>query len=200
MDQQSKINAIKPWLGSGSINIFGLPFSGKDTVGARLAEALDAKLLSSGDILRAYGEKTQESGSLTPIDVFQEVVLPHLHKVELKGQPLVLSSIGRWIGEEQPVIEAAKEGGHEIKAVLYIKIDEDELYKRDAASEELHDRDGREDDAPEKLALRISEFNTKTMPVIRAYRQLGLLTEINGKQSRDEVFAEVISALYELAQ
>ena len=37
---EEKINTIKSWLGTGSINIFGLPMSGKDTQGLRLAEAL----------------------------------------------------------------------------------------------------------------------------------------------------------------
>ena len=38
MDQ--KITLIKNWIGTGSINVFGLPFSGKDTVGVRLAEMI----------------------------------------------------------------------------------------------------------------------------------------------------------------
>jgi cytidylate kinase len=50
---EQKIEIIKNWLGTGSINVFGLPFSGKDTVGIRLAELLGAKFLSSGLILRA---------------------------------------------------------------------------------------------------------------------------------------------------
>jgi len=44
---EEKIVAIKKWLGTGSINIFGLPMSGKDTMGIRLAEALGGKFLSS---------------------------------------------------------------------------------------------------------------------------------------------------------
>ena len=50
---EEKIETIKEWLGTGSINIFGLPMSGKDTQGIKLAEALGAKFLSSGLIIRA---------------------------------------------------------------------------------------------------------------------------------------------------
>ena len=39
---EAKIAKIKTWLGTGSINIFGLPMSGKDTQGIKLAEALNA--------------------------------------------------------------------------------------------------------------------------------------------------------------
>ena len=54
------IERIKSWLGSGSINIFGMPFSGKDTVGTRLADVLDGKFLSSGAILREAQERDAE--------------------------------------------------------------------------------------------------------------------------------------------
>ena len=50
---EEKIETIKEWLGTGSINIFGLPMSGKDTQGIKLAETLGAKFLSSGLIIRA---------------------------------------------------------------------------------------------------------------------------------------------------
>ena len=48
MEEQNlgdKISKIKDWLGKSSINFFGLPMSGKDTVGERLATDLGAKFL-----------------------------------------------------------------------------------------------------------------------------------------------------------
>lgn len=46
------IQTIKQWLGKGAINIFGLPFSGKDTHGHQLAKLFDASIMGGGDILR----------------------------------------------------------------------------------------------------------------------------------------------------
>ena len=57
---EEKIQKIKEWLGTGSINIFGLPMSGKDTQGIRLAEAIGAKFLSSGMIIRAMEQETRK--------------------------------------------------------------------------------------------------------------------------------------------
>ena len=78
---EEKIAAIKQWLGTGSINVFGLPMSGKDTQGVRLAEALGAKFLSSGLIIRAKEQETRQSltefGSLIPTNIFYEWVLPY---------------------------------------------------------------------------------------------------------------------------
>ena len=53
---EEKIEAIRKWLGTGSINIFGFPMSGKDTQGVKLAEVLGGKLLSSGIIIRANAD------------------------------------------------------------------------------------------------------------------------------------------------
>ena len=58
---EEKFSTIKNWLGTGSINIFGLPMAGKDTQGIKLAEALNAKFLSSGMIVRAMEKKPNKT-------------------------------------------------------------------------------------------------------------------------------------------
>ena len=60
---EERIDTIKKWLGYGSINIFGLPMSGKDTQGVKLAETLNAKFLSSGMIIRAMEKETENNYS-----------------------------------------------------------------------------------------------------------------------------------------
>ena len=127
---EQNISTIKDWLGTGSINIFGLPFSGKDTVGIRLAEDLGAKFLSSGLILRHIAEEDQDlakemkQGLLADTNKFLDSILPYLSRQDLQSYPLVLSSVGRWEGEEYPVIEAAEDAGHPIKAVILLNISE----------------------------------------------------------------------------
>ena len=68
---ENKLSIIKEWLGTGSINIFGLPMSGKDTQGIKLAEILNAKFLSSGMIIRAMEKETNNqysnNGALIPL-------------------------------------------------------------------------------------------------------------------------------------
>ncbi|MBQ8992189.1 hypothetical protein IJ090_02020, partial [Candidatus Saccharibacteria bacterium] len=109
---EDKLLAIKNWLGTGSINIFGLPMSGKDTVGVKLAEDLGARFLSSGMIIRAMEEETKNkmtgNGELIPTDLFYEWILPYFDRDDLKNEALVLSSVGRWAGEENEVMETAK--------------------------------------------------------------------------------------------
>ena len=86
--QEQKLLTIKNWLGTGSINIFGLPMSGKDTVGVRLAEAIGGKFISSGLIIRsneALGAQNYTAkGELAPTNIFYDWVLPYFDKEELK--------------------------------------------------------------------------------------------------------------------
>lgn len=198
---EEKLARIKEWLGTGSINIFGLPMSGKDTQGIRLAEALGAKFLSSGLIIRAMEAETKKSlsasGALIPTDIFFEWVLPYFKRADLKDYPLVLSSIGRWYGEEDNVMLAASVADHAIKAVVILNISEADVTKRFEEAKILKDRGDRLDDADEEVfAKRLMEFRQKTLPVLQHYKDLGLIVEVNGDQGRDEVFAEMVEKLY----
>lgn len=191
---------IKSWLKSGSINIFGLPMSGKDTVGTKLAELIGGEFLSSGDIIRKFEAENSahmtDNGELIPTNKFYDIVLPYFYREELIDKPLVLSSIGRWEGEEDEVMKNAKESGHEIKAVIYLRLSEDDVRKRWATSKELGDRGVRGDDAdPKVFETRIKEFHEKTEPVLKHYDKLGLLIDIDASGSREEVFQKVVDAL-----
>jgi len=200
---EEKIVKIKEWLGTGSINVFGLPFSGKDTVGLRLAETIGAKFLSSGLILRAAEAEDKElakelaAGNLAPTDTFRRIIMPYFSREDLRDFPLVLSSVGRWEGEEYDVMDSAANGGHEIKAVILLNISEDEAKKRWEVSRVLGDRGTRSDDREKHiLENRIKEFMEKTMPVIETYRKRQLLVPARAMGERDAVFASVIDGLY----
>ncbi len=197
-----KVEAIKSWLGTGSINIFGLPMSGKDTQGIKLAETLGAKFLSSGMIIRAMEEQTKnhytDHGALIPTNVFYEWVLPYFERPDLFNYPLILSSIGRWHGEEDQVMSVAAGAGHEIKAVIILNVSEADVEKRFEAAKTLNDRGDRPDDKDlETFKTRLKEFREKTAPVLQYYNSLGLLIEVNGDQSREQVFNEIVEKLYQ---
>lgn len=205
MEEQNlidKLAKIKAWLGTGSLNVFGLPMSGKDTVGERLAKDLDAKFLSSGIIIRAFeAEHNQDmtgSGQLIPTNIFYDIILPYFSREEMKNDSLILSSVGRWAGEEDKIMEAAKNGGHEIKAVVLLDLTETDVKNRFEAAKELNDRGERADDASlDIFETRIREFNEKTVPVLNHYDELKLLIKVPADGSRDEVYLSVIDKLVE---
>ena len=205
MEEQNlidKLAKIKAWLGTGSLNVFGLPMSGKDTVGERLAKDLGAKFLSSGIIIRAFEvEQNQNmtgSGQLIPTNTFYDIILPYFSREEMKNDSLILSSVGRWSGEEDKIMEAAKNGGHEIKAVVLLDLTEADVKNRFEAVKRLNDRGERADDANlEIFETRIREFNEKTVPVLNHYDELKLLIRVPADGSRDEVYSSVVDKLVE---
>ena len=198
MDQQTQ--KIKSWLASGSINIFGLPFAGKDTQGQILADMFGAVMISSGDILRHAkdNQRLQEllaAGEIIPSDLFEEIVLPYLANPELNDKPLILSEVGRMEGEQQVIMRATTNSGHPLKAAVLLQLSEEEVFNRFDMSKKEHDRGERADDRREVLQNRLDKFREKVLPVINWYREQELLIEVDGSLSREDVTAEIIKDL-----
>lgn len=201
MDRSAKLLAIKNWLGTGSINIFGLPMSGKDTVGVRLSDDLDAKFLSSGMMIRAVekeaGTDITGTGMLTPTNMFYDIVLPYFGRENLNGYPLILSSIGRWSGEEVEVMKSLEFSHHEIKAVVLLEMSETDVISRWDSVQSINDRGDRNDDKDRRVfATRLNEFRTKTIPVLQKYKDLGLLVTVNASADRETVYNNVVDGIY----
>lgn len=194
------ISSLSQWLGSGSINIFGMPYAGKDTQGHLLAEQLDGHLLGGGEILRGStitpaGRAAMEAGELFPTQEYINTVLPYLSRDEFAGKPLILSSVGRWHGEEAGVLQACEQSGHPVRAVIFLNLKESVVYERWEIAQSAGGRDNRADDEKDKLAVRLAEFRDKTLPVIEYYRNQGLLIEIDASQHVIDVTRDIIDAL-----
>lgn len=200
MNNQKQIDQIKLWLGNGSINIFGRPFAGKDNQGNRLAKILDGNLVGGGEILRSDNmhetiKQNMKTGQLVPSEDYFNIVMPYISQKQFADRPLILSAVGRWHGEEDGVIKALNDAGHPLKAVIYLDISDEDSYQRWLVKESVNDRQSRLDDTLEVLQTRFAEFQTKTMPVIDYYKNLGMLIEINGKLSREEVNKSILDKL-----
>lgn len=197
---EQEILKIKQWLGTGAINLFGAPMSGKDTVGKSLAKMLGAEFLSSGEIIRKFEAKSKENmttgGELIETDRFYDIVLPYFRRDELKAKSLVLSSVGRWSGEEVAVMAEAEKSGHPIKLALFLDLAEEEIVKRWELAQKTTDRGERADDQSlEILKIRLQEFRQKTLPVLAKYEELDLLLPIKVEGSREEVLRFVVKEI-----
>ena len=200
-----KIEIIKNWLGHGSLNIFGQPFAGKDTQGRFLADLVGGVLLSGGDILRHSDnidrvQQIMAEGKIIPSDLFEEIVVPFLSKEEFAQKPLVLSEVGRMREEADVIIRATNASGHPQKAVIYLDLPEDAIWQRFEASRLEGDRGQRADDRKEVLQTRLNAYKEKVIPVINFYRENGILIEVDGTLSRDQVSHAIIDSLAQRAQ
>ncbi len=196
MDQNSAlITQVGTWLGTGSLNIFGMQLSGKDTQGAALSKLFNGPLLGGGDILRnsvipPRAQAALDVGDLVDTQDYVDIVLPYLSKSEFIGKPLILSALGRWIGEEKNVLAATEAAGHPTKAVIYLDITEEEALRRLSVADR-----GRADDHEENLRHRLKEFRNKTLPVLEEYRKLGLLININGMKTPERITEDILNQL-----
>ena len=203
MNNQEKIDTIKNWLGSGTIILFGRPFAGKDYQSNQLARLFEGNSASSGDILRnsvlpKHVEEAMAVGELVPTNDFVNIVLPYLSQPALANKPLILSSFGRWHGEEEGVIRAVENSKHPLKAVIYLKMSDDDIFNRWNTKEHT-ERHNRVDDSLDILKKRLIVFSEKTLPVLDYYKNLGLLITVDGRPIKDEVTNNVIDTLYEKA-
>ena len=191
---------VASWLGVGSINMFGRPFSGKDTQGRKLADLLKGELVAGGDILRSHDDpkKIDEviaSGGIIPSDFYLKLVVPYLSQQNFENKPLILSAVGRSHGEEPIIMKATTEADHPMKAVISLQISEDEVWRRFELAPLAKDRGDRTDDNREALKTRLKKFQTRTVPVIEYYREKGLLIEVDGTLPREQVTQEIFESL-----
>lgn len=200
-----KLKQISEWLGNGSINIFGKPFAGKDTQAENLAELFDGVVIGGGEILRSQAIPAEvqaelDQGKLAPTDYYLKTMVPYLSRPEISTKPLFLSSVGRWHGEEPTIIKGTEEAGHKLKAVVHLNMSDEEALKRLEVSKTTQDRGHRNDDNQKVIENRLEEYRLKTLPVIDYYKNLGLLIEVDGSKSRQEVTEEILDQLHNLAK
>ncbi len=149
---------------------------------------------------QATGQNLSGGGKLVPSNVFYDWVLPYFEREELWKYPLVLSSIGRWSGEEDEVMTVARNSGHTIRAAIVLQLSEQDVVERWEAAKLLGDRGLRADDAdPQIFQTRITEYHEKTLPVLQRYQELGLLVSVPANSSREQVMANTIDALAKFA-
>jgi len=76
--------------------------------------------------------------------------------------------------------------------VVLLTADEEELRQRMLQRAKI---EGRSDDTPETIAERLVTYRQLTRPLIEFYRSRGLLREVDGMGSPDEVFVRILAAL-----
>jgi len=183
------------------IVLLGAPGSGKGTQATLLVERLGLPHISTGVLLRdaikrgtklglAVREIT-EKGELVPDDVMSDLVRERLGRDDVAGG-FILDGYPRTL-EQAEVLDAILEDlGRPVEVAILIDVDTDQIIKRI----ELRAREeGRSDDTVEVLRNRMRVYQEKTAPVADYYASRGLLTQVMGTGSREEVLERILSVL-----
>ena len=174
------------------IILIGIQGAGKSTQGNILSEKLNIPYLSTGHIFREmakektpigrYIKETINAGYLIPDDKALEIVSEYLHRPEYdKGY--IMDGFPRTTAQAK-----AFENG--IDKVVYLKVSDKEALWRLSGRD-----DDREDNTLKAIRKRISLFHEFTEPVLEYYRGKGILLEIDGEKSIEDISAEILSGL-----
>lgn len=181
--------------------LLGPPGSGKGTQADRLVEILGVRHISSGDLLRAEVEAgtacgqavadAMESGELVPDDVVIEMLRQPMLDASAAGGYL-LDGFPRTLAQAESAAAMAREEGVPADAAVFLAAEPDLLVRRMLArAEEL----GRADDNERTIRHRIEVYTEKTEPLRKYYAERGILLEVDGLQTVDQVTADILDGL-----
>ena len=121
------------------IVLFGKPGAGKGTQAPRLAEALGAPILATGDVLRAAlkagtllgleAKRYMDAGALVPDPVILGIVKEALSEARF-ATGAVLDGVVRTVPQAEGLRHVLAELGRALDAVLVFDIDDDEIVRR----------------------------------------------------------------------
>jgi adenylate kinase len=179
----------------------GPPGSGKGTQAVRVAAELGVIHLSTGDMLRAavknkteLGKQAEEymsRGELVPDELIIGLIEDRIRKHELKNG-FILDGFPRNMEQARSLQEMFEKHDIDLDRAVLLNVPEEELVSRIAGRAR---EEGRTDDTEDVVRNRLKVYRTQTQPIEDFYRERSILTEIEGKDTPDNVFRKIMTAL-----
>jgi len=181
--------------------LLGPPGAGKGTQAQRLVEELSVPQISTGDMLRAavaagspVGQKakaTMDAGKLVSDEIVIAVAEERLAQEDAR-QGFILDGFPRTVGQAEALDGLLDRQGVKLERCVSLVVDEEELVRRLLGRAEL---EGRSDDNEASIRVRMAEYQSKTAPLIEYYRRKGVLAEVSGSGTVEQVAERIREAL-----
>lgn len=173
-----------------------------------------------GTELGRKAREYMEKGALVPDEITVGIVRDRLDLPDAQ-RGFLLDGFPRNVAQAKALQELLKERNKELDAVINIVASRDSIIKRltgrrvcarcGANYHVVYDppeRDGicdqcggdlitRRDDSEDTVTRRLDVYEKETAPLVAYYEQQGLLRNVNGERSIEEVFREVVALLEE---
>ena len=180
-----------------NIVIFGAPGSGKGTQSELLIKKYNLKHISTGEILREEMKNAtklgklagsyMQKGHLVPdsvvIDMLEEVVEKHAGT-----KKFIFDGFPRTLAQGEALSTMLAKHGHKIDIVINLEVEDEELIDRLLKRGQAL---GRADDNRNTIESRLEVYNRQTLPLKEFYREQGVLHEINGTGSIENIFGRI---------
>lgn len=205
--------------------LLGPPGAGKGTQSRRLSDNLKIPQISTGDLLRAAREnKTSlglkaegymKTGQLVPDDLVIAMIQERLKQPDCR-KGYILDGFPRTLAQAEAFDRMSSSP---VDRVVNIDVERGELIERlsgrrqcrqcgenyhvsfhPSKKRDVCDRCGgglfqRDDDKEDVIRQRLEVYGKQTQPLIAYYRQKGLLKDIRGTGSIDEIFGSILKAV-----
>lgn len=204
------------------VALFGPPGAGKGTQAKYIVEEFGIPQISTGDLLRAQvregtelgkmAKEYMDKGELVPPDVVISMMKERLKEDDCRNG-FILDGFPRSLPQAEALEEFV-----ELDAVINISVEESELVRRitgrrmcrcgatyhiefnppryvgicDRCGGALYQRD---DDKEETVKQRLRVYREQTAPLIEHYGQKGILKNIDGSRSIEEISSDIIDHL-----
>lgn len=203
------------------IILLGPPGAGKGTQSRLLEEKLHIPQISTGDILREakregtpLGKKAEcfmREGKLVPDEVVIGIIEERLKKRDCR-EGFILDGFPRTVNQAEALGKMLAFKELQIDAVVNFKVPDETVVTRLSGRrtcaecgmgyqrEGVCDRCGgkliqRDDDKKETVQKRLGVYHDQTRPLIDYYQSQGILKEIEGVGSLEEIFGGMLEAL-----
>jgi len=181
--------------------LMGPPGAGKGTQAVGIAADLGVPHISTGDIFRANvsqgtplgieAKRYMDAGEYVPDSVTNSMVRDRLAQPDcapgflLDGYPRTIEQVG----ELDSMLSAA---GAKLDKAIELTVDVDEVVQRlvNRAAEQ-----GRSDDTEEVIRRRLEVYFAQTAPLTALFEQRGLLVQVDGMGSVDDVDGRIHAVL-----
>ena len=179
--------------------LLGGPGSGKGFFGEKIAKTYNYEPISAGELLRKekenpnskYGKLIKEyqiEGKILPAEItiglikskIFELNSKGIYNILLDGFPRNYENLESW---NKIIGDSIK-----LKFVIYLKCPENIMIERILKRGETS---GRADDNKETIVKRIKVFNEQSLPVIKYYKKLKLVKEIDSSKKPEQVFDSI---------
>ena len=210
------------------IILLGPPGAGKGTQAKKLTGEFSIPQISTGDMLREavkngteLGKKAKgfmDAGGLVPDEVVIGIVKERLAATDC-AKGFILDGFPRTIPQAQALDRVTKELGKEIRFVLSLEVDQNELMERlcgrrtctgcgamfhvkfnppkaagkcDKCGTALIQRD---DDKEETITARLANYNKATAPLLDYYRNTGKIRTVMASGEIEAIYASIVKIL-----
>lgn len=175
--------------------LLGAPASGKGTQAVQLAEFLKVPHISTGDLFRAnisqnteLGKKAKsymDQGKLVPDELVLEMVSDRIKKPDT-AKGYILDGVPRTIFQADELQKMLDPNAK--LYVLNLEVSDNTIIQRALGRK-------RSDDTLEVVKERLRTYHEHTAPLLDYYKKKGLLQNIDGEKSPEEVSTDLKKAL-----